>query len=194
MQTAIIPLIITNNPETIQTMNIKIAPGSEAETLGYIRDVYKKYRDDREFSYSFFDDLLKDKYMPEFRLRNITMALAFLAIVISMLGILGMTLFSIDRRTKEIGIRRVAGARSSEILLLLNRDFIKWIVVAFTIAVPAGWIVMNDWLQNFTYRTELNWSVFVLAGIITFGIALLTINWQVWRAAIRNPVEALRYE
>ena len=188
------PLIITNNPETIQTMNVKIAPGNTSETLDYIRDVYKKHRDDREFTYSFFDDLLTEKYQAETRLRNITLAFAVLAIVISVLGVLGMAIFSVDRRTKEIGIRRVAGAQSSEILILLNREFIKWVVVAFILAAPVAWFAMNKWLQNFTYKTELSWWIFALAGILAFGIALLTVNWQSWKAATRNPVEALRYE
>jgi putative ABC transport system permease protein len=188
------PLIITNNPETIQTMNVKISPGSTSETLEYIRDVYKKYRDDREFSYSFFEDLLNEKYQGETRLRNITLAFALLAIVIAIMGILGMAIFSIDRRTKEIGIRRVAGAQSSEILVLLNREFIKWVFFAFVIATPVAWLAMHNWLQNFAYRTELSWWVFVLAGILAFGIAGITVNWQCWRAATKNPVEALRYE
>jgi putative ABC transport system permease protein len=188
------PLMLSNNPEAIGTMNVSIAPGSTAETLNFIRDVYKKHRDDREFSFRFFDDIKDEKYQSETRLRNITIAFALLAIIISVLGILGMAIFSIDRRTKEIGIRRVAGARNSEILLLLNRDFIQWVLVAFIIAAPVAWMVMNSWLQNFVYKTELSWWIFAAAGLIASGIALLTVSWQSWRAATRNPVEALRYE
>jgi len=191
---AIEPLVMSNNPEAIGTMNVKITPGNISETLNYIRDTYKKHRDDREFSYRFFDDLLNEKYQAETRLKNITIAFAFLAIIISVLGILGMAIFSIDRRTKEIGIRKVAGAKTSEILILLNKEFITWVVVAFIIASPVAWYAMHKWLQNFIYKTELSWWIFVLAGIMAFGIALLTVNWQSWRAATRNPVEALRYE
>lgn len=188
------PLVITNNPETIQTMNVRIESGKISETLDYIRKIYKKHRDDREFSYRFFDDLLEEKYSAETRLRNITIAFAILAIAISVLGILGMAIFSIDRRTKEIGIRKVAGAKNSEILLLLNKEFIKWVVVAFIIAVPISWVVMNNWLRNFVYKTELSWWIFAIAGLLAILIALITVNWQSWRAANRNPVEALRYE
>ncbi|MBK7628918.1 MAG: FtsX-like permease family protein [Bacteroidales bacterium] len=105
-----------------------------------------------------------------------------------------MAIFSIDRRTKEIGIRRVAGAKNSEILLLLNKEFIKWVVVAFIIAAPVSWVIMNNWLQNFVYKTELSWWIFIVAGLFATLIALITVNWQSWRAATRNPVEALRYE
>lgn len=188
------PLVMTNDPQNIMTMNVRIAPGNTTETLNYIRDMYMKYRNDREFSYRFFDDLLNEKYQEETRLRNITIAFALLAIVISILGILGMSVFSIDRRTKEIGLRKVAGAKSSEILLLLNMEFIKWVSVAFIVATPIAWYTMHNWLQNFVYKTELSWWLFLLAGIIAFGIALLTVTWQSWKAAIRNPVEALRYE
>ena len=188
------PLIMINDPQNIMTMNVRIAPGNTSETLNYIRDTYKKNRNDREFSYSFFDDLLNEKYQEETRLRNITIAFALLAIVISVLGILGMSVYSIDRRTKEIGIRRVAGAKSSEILLLLNMEFIKWVLVAFIVATPIAWYTMNNWLQNFVYKTELSWWIFLLAGVIALGIALLTVTWQSWKAATRNPVEALRYE
>jgi len=191
---AIEPLIMSNNPEAIQTMNVRIAPGNISETLNYIRDTYKKNRDDRGFSYQFFDDLLDEKYQAETRLRNITIAFAFLAIVISIMGILGMAIFSIDRRTKEIGIRKVAGARNFEILTLLNKEFIVWVGVAFIIASPIAWYTMNKWLQNFVFKTELSWWIFVLAGVIASGIALLTVSWQSWKAATRNPVEALRYE
>jgi putative ABC transport system permease protein len=188
------PMVMISDPENIMTMNIRIAPGNTTETLNYIRDTYRKKRDNRDFSFNFFEDLLNEKYQAETRLKNITVAFALLAIVISILGILGMAVFSIDRRTKEIGIRRVAGAKSSEILILLNKEFIIWVVVAFIIATPVAWYVMHKWLQNFVYKTELSWWIFVLAGIIAFGIALLTVSWQSWRAASRNPVEALRYE
>jgi putative ABC transport system permease protein len=135
-----------------------------------------------------------EKYQSETRLRNITLSFALLAIMISILGILGMTIFSIERRTKEIGIRRVAGATNSEILILLNREFIIWVLAAFAIASPIAWYTMNNWLQNFVYKTQLSWWIFALSGIIAFGIALITVNLQSWRAANRNPVEALRYE
>ena len=188
------PLIMSNNPEEIETMNVRIAQGNTSKTLNYIRDIYKKNRDNREFSYTFFDDLLNDVYQPETQLKNITIAFAILAIVISMMGILGMAIFSIDRRTKEIGIRRVAGAKSSEILVLLNKEFIIWVLLGFVIASPIALYVMREWLQNFVYKTELSWWIFLLAGMMALVIALVTVSWQSWKAATRNPLEALRYE
>lgn len=194
LQYPIGPMIMTNDPQNMMTMNVRIAPNNISESLNYIRDTYKKQRDDREFSYRFFEDLLNEKYQDERQLRNMTIAFALLAILISILGILGMATFSVDRRTKEIGIRRIAGARSSEILILLNKEFLKWVLVSFVIASPIAWYVMHKWLQNFVYKTELSWWIFLLSGFIAFGIALFTVNWQSWRAATKNPVEALRYE
>ncbi len=188
------PLIMTNNPEAIMTMNVRIAPGHTAETIDYIRDVFMRNRDDREFSFRFFDDIIDEKYLAETRLKNITIAFGILAIVISILGILGMTVFSISRRTKEIGMRKVSGAESSEILILLIKEFMVWVIVAFFIASPVAWITMHKWLQNFVYKTDFSWLIFAFSGVIAIIIALVAITWQTWRAATRNPVEALRYE
>ena len=100
----------------------------------------------------------------------------------------------IKRRTKEIGIRKINGANVSEVMVMLCKDLVKWVVVSFLIATPIAWYSMQKWLQNFAYRTELTWWIFALAGLIALGIALLTVSWQSWRAATRNPVDALRYE
>jgi putative ABC transport system permease protein len=194
LQHSIEPLILTNDPQNIMSVNIRIAPENRAETLKFIGDTYRKHRDDRTFSYQFFDDMLQEKYRAENYLRNLTFLFATLAILIAMLGILGMSVFSITKRTKEIGIRKVNGARISEILAMLNKDFVKWVLIAFVIATPIAWYVMNRWLENFAYKTTLSWWIFALAGMLALGVALLTVSWQSWRAATRNPVEALRYE
>ncbi len=187
-------MVLVNNPENIMTANIKIAPNNKVQTLTYIRDTYRKYRDERAFSYAFFNDMLKTKYQQESRLRNLMILFSVMALLISVLGIMGLSLFFIQRRTKEIGIRKVNGATIGEILKLLNTTFIKWIFVAFVIATPIAYYAMNKWLENFAYKTELSWWIFVLVGLSVLFIALLTVSWQSWRAASRNPVEALRYE
>ncbi len=194
LQHPIEPMILTNDPQNIMSVNIRVAPENRAETLKFIGDTYRKHRDDRTFSYQFFDDMLQEKYKAENYLRNLTFLFATLAILIAMLGILGMSVFSITKRTKEIGIRKVNGARVSEILTLLNKDFILWVVIAFVIATPVAYYTMNKWLENFAYKTSLSWWIFALAGLLALGIAVLTVSWQSWRAATRNPVEALRYE
>ena len=99
-----------------------------------------------------------------------------------------------EQRTKEIGIRKVNGAKISEVMAMLNKDFVKWVIIAFIIASPIAWYTMHKWLEGFAYKTELSWWIFALSGILALSIALLTVSWQSWRAANRNPVEALRYE
>jgi putative ABC transport system permease protein len=117
-----------------------------------------------------------------------------MAIIISSLGLFGLTYFIINRRTKEIGIRRVNGAQTHEIIFMLNKEFLTLIVIAFIFACPFAWYAMHKWLQNFAYKITLSWWVFAAAGTAALFIAMLTIGWKSWRAATRNPVEALRYE
>jgi len=143
---------------------------------------------------SFFDQAIENMYQSELRFQRTFSVFAGCAIVICCLGILAMSLFSSQRRTKEIGIRKINGAKSSEVMTLLNKDLMKLVGFGFIIAIPVAWFAMHRWLQGFAYRTELSWWIFAIAGLLAFGIALLTISWVSWRAASKNPVEALRYE
>ncbi len=143
---------------------------------------------------SFFDQAVENMYQSELQFRKTFTLFAGSAIIICCMGIFAMSLFASQKRTKEIGIRKVNGAKISEILSMLNKDFIKWVAIAFVIATPIAYYAMNKWLENFAYKTSLSWWIFALAGLLVLGIALLTVSWQSWRAATRNPVEALRYE
>jgi putative ABC transport system permease protein len=116
------------------------------------------------------------------------------AIFISVINLFSIAWLISLARVKEIGIRKVNGAKISEILAMLNKDFVKWVAIAFVIATPIAYYAMHKWLENFAYKTTLSWWIFALAGILALGIALLTVSWQSWRAATRNPVDALRYE
>ena len=146
------------------------------------------------FEYSFLDETYDLQYKSERRFENLLFAFTLLALFIASIGLFGLSIYSTGRRTKEIGLRKVNGARVTEILMMLNIDFIKWVAVAFLISCPIAWFVMKKWLMNFAYRTEISLWIFALAGIIAFGIAFITVSWQSWKAAARNPVEALRYE
>ena len=117
-----------------------------------------------------------------------------IAIFIACIGLFGLSSMLLDKRTKEIGIRKVNGARISEVLVMLNKDFVKWVTIAFVIAAPVAYYAMTKWLENFAYKTDINWWIFALAGLLTLGIILITVSWQSWKAATSNPVEALRYE
>ena len=121
-------------------------------------------------------------------------ACCVISVFLSMIGLFAVSFHASRRRIKEIGIRKVNGAKITEILTLLNSSFVKWVVIAYLIGMPLAWFAMDRWLENFAYKTSLSWWIFALAGFLALGIALLTVSWQSWRAAKRNPVEALRYE
>jgi len=142
----------------------------------------------------FFDQAVENMYKSELEFRRTFSLFAGCAIVICCMGILAMSLFMCQRRIKEIGIRKVNGARITEVIAMLNKDFVKWVAIAFVIATPIAWYTMHKWLQDFAYKTDVSWWIFALSGLLTLGIALLTVSWQSWKAATRNPVEALRYE
>jgi putative ABC transport system permease protein len=163
-------------------------------TINKIKEAVSDLSPSFPVNISFFDKAVQKMYQSELRFRWIFSLLAACAIVICSLGILAMSLFTCQRRIKEIGIRKVNGARTPEILAMLNKDFVKWVIIAFIFSAPLAWYIMYKWLQNFAYKTELSLWIFALAGLLALGIALLTVSWQSWRAASRNPVEALRYE
>ncbi|MGH2644880.1 MAG: ABC transporter permease, partial [Chitinophagaceae bacterium] len=119
---------------------------------------------------------------------------AAIAIFISCLGLLGLATFTAQRRTKEIGVRKVLGAGVGNLIRLVSMDFLKLVIIAIVIAIPVGWFVMNKWLENFAYKTNISWWIFLIAAVIAILIAVLTVSWQAIRAAVANPVESLRME
>jgi putative ABC transport system permease protein len=125
---------------------------------------------------------------------NLFNLFAGIAIFISCLGLLGLATFTAQRRRKEIGIRKVLGAGVGNIIRLISMDFLKLVFVAIVIGTPIAWLVMNKWLQNFAYRTNISWWIFVVVGLVAILIALITVSWQAVRAAIANPVKSLRTE
>ena len=146
------------------------------------------------FSYFFLNDFYYQQYSADQRFSGLFLVSSILAIIIACLGLSGLSAYSIVRRTKEIGIRKSTGSGIIQIMVLLNKDFITWVLISFVIACPVAWFTMNNWLQNYAYRIGMSWWIFGLAGITALIIALITVSWQSWQAAKRNPVEALRYE
>jgi putative ABC transport system permease protein len=146
------------------------------------------------FSYRFLDDSFNDMYQSEQRVGKISISFSVLAILISCLGIFGLATFIAEQRIKEIGIRKVLGASIQGIVGLLSADFMKLVLIAFVIAAPFAWWIMNKWLQDFVYRVEFSWWIFLVAGVAAILIALLTVSYQAIRAAITNPAKSLRTE
>jgi putative ABC transport system permease protein len=163
-------------------------------TLKQIENVWNKLMPDTSFHYFFLDENIEVKYRDDLRFGQMVGISALLAIIIACLGIFGLIAFTAERRTKEIGIRKTLGASISNIVVMLSKETTKWVLIACTIAVPIGYWVVNRWLENFAYRTDLSATVFVLACLVAFLIALLTVGSQAFRAARANPVDSLRYE
>jgi putative ABC transport system permease protein len=156
--------------------------------------IWEEHFPGNPFNYFFMSDFYDQQYSNDKKFSALFLASSFLAIIIACLGLSGLSAYSISRRTKEIGIRKSNGARNIQVIYLLNRDFLKWVIVSIIIAVPVAWWAMGSWLENFPYRTEIKLWIFVLSAIIATGVAILTVSWQSWKAAKGNPVEALRYE
>ncbi|MFW6226531.1 MAG: ABC transporter permease, partial [Bacteroidota bacterium] len=159
-----------------------------------LQDIWKKFVPENPMMYTFYDSIFDAFYKKEERQGKAIAIFSIITFIITCLGLIGQILQTTSERIKEIGIRKVNGAKSKQIILMLNQDFLKWVLIAFIIACPIAWFAMNRWLDNFAYKTQLSWWIFVLAGAIAVVIALVTVSWQSWRAASRNPVEALRYE
>jgi ABC-type transport system, involved in lipoprotein release, permease component len=164
------------------------------KVMQFILETWKDIAPGKELDFKLWDEQLNQRYKAEEKWSKIIGYASLVSIIISSLGLLGLTLLVINRRVKEIGIRKINGARISEVMVMLNTTFIRWVTISFIIACPIAWYVMHKWLENFAYKEKLSWWIFALAGIIALGTALLTVSWQSWRAATRNPVEALRYE
>ncbi len=173
---------------------------SVAFNAGYgnaIEEVEAKWANlfpDRTFNYEFLDKKFEAQYQDDKKFNKLFRIFTLLAVFIACLGLFGLTTYTCIQRKKEIGIRKVNGASIIQILSLLNKDFIHWVAIAFILAVPIAWYAMNNWLSNFAYKTSLSWWVFVLAGVAVLGVALITVSWQTFKAAINNPVEILRDE
>jgi putative ABC transport system permease protein len=195
VQNRIQPVALLCDPaEALWVANIRLTSVDLKSSVQYVESVFKTLRPDSPFSYSFADDRITTYYQKEIQFSKLSVLFSIVNIFISCIGLVGLVLFAINGRVKEIGIRKVNGAKISEILIMLNKDFVKWVAIAFVIATPIAYYAMNKWLESFAYKTELSWWIFALAGLLALGIALLTVSWQSWRAATRNPVEALRYE
>ncbi|HPG32729.1 MAG TPA: ABC transporter permease [Lentimicrobium sp.] len=175
-------------------LSVRLAPGNAGQDIEQIRRIWESIAPYEPFSFIFYDDLFQSMYDKEEKLAGSITFFSLIAIVLTCMGILVQIFMICLNRVKEIGIRKINGARISEVMVMLNRDFVKWVAIAFVIATPIAYYAMRKWLENFAYRTDLSWWIFALAGLLALGIAMLTVSWQSWKAATRNPVEALRYE
>jgi putative ABC transport system permease protein len=173
---------------------IRVKSNDVKNTLASIEKVWHEFAGNKYFKCTFIDENLARMYEADKKIGTITTAFSFIAIFIACLGLFGLAAFVTEQRIKEIGIRKVLGASIMEIVLLLSKEFTKWVVIANLIAWPVAFYVMNNWLHDFAYRIEIGWTVFILSGIIALVIAIVTVSLQTVKAALANPIESLKYE
>jgi putative ABC transport system permease protein len=186
--------LLFNGAEDGNILSVRFSPGNNGRMLEQVNNAWKSLSPHEPFSFIFYDDFFQSLYIKEAKLASSVTFFSIIAIVLTCMGMLGQIFMICLTREKEICIRKINGAKVSEILVMLYRDFITMVTVAFVTATPVAALIMNRWLENFTYKTSLSWWVFVLAGIIVLLITLFTVSWQSLLAATRNPVDALRYE
>jgi putative ABC transport system permease protein len=188
------PLVMRYEPWALRMISIKVSATNLPATIKAIGDKWSQAIPNRPFDYYFLDEFFDRQYRAEDHFGNLFFNFAVLAIFISCLGLLGLSSYSTIQRTKEIGIRKVLGAKVTGIVNLLSIEFIKLVLIALVIAAPIAWFVMNKWLQDFAYRIGVSWWVFLIAGVMAIFIAVFTISFQAIRAAMANPVKSLRTE
>jgi putative ABC transport system permease protein len=188
------PLVLWLVPDRMRIISVRMAPGDLGETLSFVQQKWMEIFPQEEFSYTFLDDRIKLLYQSEGKMRSLFLTFSILSIFVACLGLLGLAAFTAQERTKEIGVRKVLGASVGNILLLLSKEFVKWVLVANILAWPIAYYAMNRWMQNFAYRSAIGVWPFVLSAILAMFVALFTVGFQALKAALTDPVTSLRYE
>jgi ABC-type antimicrobial peptide transport system permease subunit len=189
------PVLFTCTPQQASLVYVRIkANQNSAQALTRVEAVMKKYNPAYPFEYTFLDDEFNQIFSSEMLIGKLSRIFALLAIIISCLGLFGLSAYTAERRTKEIGIRKVLGASITGITRLLSKEFLQLVFLSSLIAFPIAWWAMSGWLQNYAYRISISWWVFLAAGATALFIALATISYQAIKAALANPVKSLRTE
>jgi putative ABC transport system permease protein len=184
----------TNYGNSYNNILLKYNPKQLQTVIKHIKKCYKEIAPGKTLTYDFWNEQLNQRYQTEDRWSIIIGYASAIAIIISSLGLFGLTVLLINQRVKEIGVRKVNGARIVEVLFTINKSFIGWLLGSMIIAIPIAYYIVIKWLDSFPYKVDVSWWIFILAGVMALLVALLTVSWQCWRVARRNPVEALRYE
>ncbi|MEP3383452.1 MAG: FtsX-like permease family protein, partial [Flavobacteriaceae bacterium] len=188
-------LYVYDRGDNFSYYTLRLNPKQSAgQSVAVIERVFKEHFPDIPFEYDFVDENYGEKFASEERIGSLTSIFTALAILISCLGLFGLTSFVAEQRTKEIGVRKVLGATVFNVWNMLSKDFLKLVVISCFIAIPVAYYIMNGWLQAYPYRIILKWWIFGLAIIGAFGVTVLTVSFQAIRAARQNPVKSLRME
>ncbi len=187
-------IFLYEHPNNFGQYAVLLKGNSFQKAIAYIDDRWTSTYPTAPFDFDFLDQQLKSLYLSDVRFGYLLFTFAFLAIFIASLGLLGLIMILAQKNTKQIGIRKINGANSRQIMFMLNRDFIQWVGLAFVIATPFALYLMHSWLEGFAYKTKMSWWIFALAGVITLLVTLISVSLHSWKAARQNPVEALKYE
>ncbi|MFD2571030.1 ABC transporter permease [Spirosoma soli] len=188
------PLVLVFHKDRGDRLLVRVSPQNVPAALAFVKDVYEKVNPNQPFDYAFLDQTFAQQYRSDERKGGLFLGFSGMAIFIACLGLFGLATFTAEQRTKEFGVRKVLGASVSSLVALLSKDFLKLVLIAIVIAAPLAWYAMNQWLQNFAYKINIEWWIFALAGLLAMSIALITVSFQSVKAALMNPVKSLRTE
>ena len=208
LHTKVRPLMIVIQPDSVirhtENISFEVPPqprvsvllkaGSTAQNIEVLRRAWKTVAPNQDFEYEFLDESIAAQYKAEQRTGSIVKIASTLSIFIACMGLFGLATLAVVKRTKEIGIRKVLGASVTSIVTLLSKDFIKLVAIAAVIAFPLAWWFMSDWLKDFAYRVDIQWWVFIVAGLLAAAIAFVTVSFQAIKAALMSPVKSLKAE
>ncbi|MEX0845012.1 MAG: FtsX-like permease family protein, partial [Balneolaceae bacterium] len=188
------PLVMYIPPTNLEKVFVRIRPGNISASVASLKESWRSIVPDFPFSFVFLDDHLQQLYQNDQQFLKVLTLFTILTILVACMGLYGLISYVIQQRSKEIGIRKILGARISQVTWLLSSEFTKLVIIAFAISIPISYLVMQNWLQEFAYRTPIPWWAFLVAGLASLAIALGTISYQTIKTALMNPVESLRSE
>ena len=190
------PLIITSSPwrNCFSVLSVSLNTPDIFNTINSIKEVWKKFSPSQPFEFHFLDDEINQVYRSEQKFRELFFYYSILSIIVALMGLFGLTTHTVEQRSKEIAIRKVHGATIKNVTTLITAQFVKWVLAANIIACPIAYLFIKNWLEDFAYQTEISWYIFVVSGMFTLLVVLLTVSYQAIKAATTNPVESLRYE
>ncbi len=194
LQTEVYPLVMEVEPPSFSVITLSLSIANLENSISRIKEKWSEFNPGRPFEYFFLDSNFNQIYRSEERIGKIFNIFTMIGLFITCLGLLGLVSFLTEKRFKEIGIRKVLGASVSSIVVLLGTEFVKWVLIATLISWPIAYYAMNKWLQNFAYRINIGLGIFIVSGVVALMIALLTVSYQIIKAATANPVDSLRYE
>ena len=188
------PMMFTNYNNRIQNIMLKISGNDTYNVLQKVEKIIKEFDPEYMLDYVVLEDFCRNRYSSREQMETLSTFAAIFSLLLAILGLYALTAIMVQKRSKEIALRKINGATRIQVIQLIIKSYTLRIILAFLIAAPVGWYVMHGWLKNFAYKTGLSWWIFALTGILALSIALLTVSWQSWKAATSNPVESLRFE